>query len=210
MWELFTHAGVVAYPLGVCSIVALAIILERLWTLRQIRSIEDRAAMILQLALEKRDDSMLKDPAIAAAPVTQIVLSLLDLRGHGQEAVRHAAELALALQRLRLRRYLGTLATIGSTAPFVGLFGTVIGIMIAFKDMGAAGGGPDSSVLMRGISEALSATALGLLVAVPSVVAYNYLLGSVQALLLQINSHLARLAPLLAHSGTPDRERVSA
>jgi biopolymer transport protein ExbB len=202
MWELFQNAGMVAWPLGACSVLALAIIIERAITLWRLQAIEDRASMILQIAIEKGDDAMLRDPQIAAAPITQIAHSLSELRGASEETIMQAAGIAVSLQRLRLRRYLGTLATIGSTAPFIGLFGTVVGIMVAFHDMGAGGGaGPDSSTLMRGISEALSATALGLLVAVPSVVAYNYFVGRVQGLLLHIHGHTARLAPLLRASG---------
>jgi biopolymer transport protein ExbB len=197
MWELFQNAGMVAWPLGVCSVLALAIIIERAITLWRLQAIEDRASMIIQIATEKGDDAMLRDPQIAAAPITQIAHSLSELRGASEETIMQAATIAISLQRLRLRRYLGTLATIGSTAPFIGLFGTVVGIMMAFHDMGAGGAGPDSASLMRGISEALSATALGLLVAVPSVVAYNYFVGRVQALVLHIHGHVARVAPLL-------------
>jgi biopolymer transport protein ExbB len=204
MRELFVNAGMVAWPLGICSVVAIAIVLERLYTLWNLRALEDRAFMILQLALEKGDDAMLRDEQIAAAPVTQVITSLSEMRGASEESLQEAASIALSLQRLRLRRYLGTLATIGSTAPFIGLFGTVIGIMIAFQGMTEGSAGPESARLMKGISEALSATALGLLVAVPAVVAYNYFLGRVQGLLLHVHGHVARLAPLLR---TPVRDR---
>ena len=73
------------------------------------------------------------------------------------------------MQRLRLRKYLGTLATIGSTAPFIGLFGTVLGVMAAFQAMSKSG--LSGETMAAGISEALSATALGLLVAIPAVMA---------------------------------------
>ncbi|HEU4753812.1 MAG TPA: MotA/TolQ/ExbB proton channel family protein [Armatimonadota bacterium] len=207
MWQLFERAGMVAYPLGACSVLALAIILERFFTFWRLKAAEDRASMILLLALEKRDDSLIRDPKIAGAPSTQIMSALSELRGASEDSIHQAAGIALSMQRLRLRRYLGTLATIGSTAPFIGLFGTVVGIMRAFADMGAGSGGPDSAMLMRGISEALSATALGLLVAVPSVVAYNYFVGRVQAMLLQVQSHVARLAPMLRASSR-DLEKV--
>ena len=197
MLDLFLNAGPVAWPLGACSVLAVAIVLERFYTLWKLKGLEDRAFMILQLALEKQDEAMLRDPQIAAAPVTQIINSLSELRGASVESIQEAAAIALSLQRIRLRKYLGTLATISSTAPFVGLFGTVIGIMIAFRGMAAGGAGPESGVLMRGISESLSATALGLLVAVPAVIAYNYFLGRVQLLVLTVHGHVARLAPLL-------------
>ena len=150
MLELFKNAGWVAWPLGACSVLVVAILLERLYTLTRLRQIEDRAFMMLQLALEKGDDGMLRDPQIAPAPVTQVIHSLSELRGASDEAIQHAAEIALSMQRLRLRRYLGTLATIGSTSPFIGLFGTVLGVMIAFEGM--SGTGLRCELMARGIS----------------------------------------------------------
>ena len=106
-----------------------------------------------------------------------------------------AAEIALSLQRLRFRRYLGTLATVGSTSPFIGLFGTVIGVMRAFQAMSQSS--LSGEAMAAGISEALSATALGLLVAIPAVIAYNFFTGQVQGLMLQVHGHVAQLAPML-------------
>jgi biopolymer transport protein ExbB len=201
MLELFLRAGWVAWPLGFCSVLALGVILERLFTLARLKQLEERAFMILQIALERRDDEMLRDPQVAGAPVTHVMASLSELRGAHPDSIQRAAEVALALQRLRLRRYLGTLATIGSTAPYLGLFGTVLGVMAAFAGMSRSG--LSGETMAAGISEALSATALGLLVAIPSVVAYNYFTGRVQAMLLQIQGHVSRLAPLLE-----ERDRV--
>src|SRR5688500_7765446 len=135
MLELFLKAGWVAWPLGFCSVLALGIILERFYTLARLRQLEDQAFHMLQRDLERGDDRELRDPVVAAAPVTQVVGSLTELRGAGPEAIQQAAEIAISLQRLRLRRYLGTLATIGATAPFIGLFGTVLGVMVAFQGM---------------------------------------------------------------------------
>ncbi|MFN3653604.1 MAG: MotA/TolQ/ExbB proton channel family protein [Armatimonadota bacterium] len=195
MLELFTKAGWVAFPLGLCSILAVAVMLERAITLMRLRQLEERAFMILQLAMEKGDDAAARDAAIASAPISQVMDSLREFRGAELEAIQQGAEIAVAVQRLRLRRYLGTLATIGSISPFIGLFGTVLGVMTAFQGMSQSG--LSGETMAAGISEALSATALGLLVAVPAVIAYNYFLGRVQGLLLQIQGHVARLTPLL-------------
>jgi biopolymer transport protein ExbB len=198
MLELFRHAGIVSWPLGIFSVLGLAIILERLFTLSRLRVLEDRAFMMLQLALEKEDDGMLGDRQIQAAPVTQIINQLAPLRGSSEDSIQSAADIALSLQRLRLRKYLGTLATIGSTSPFIGLFGTVLGVMSAFQAMSQSG--LSGERMAAGISEALSATALGLVVAIPAVMAYNYFTGRVMGLLLQIQGHVARLSPLLRSS----------
>lgn len=78
----------------------------------------------------------------------------------------------------RLERYIGIVGTIGNVAPFIGLFGTVLGVIRAFKDIAVAGGG-GTTVVMHGIAEALVATAAGLFVAVPAVMGYNYLIHAV-------------------------------
>lgn len=193
--DLFRHAGISAWPLGLCSILAGGVILERLYTLSRLRTLEERAFMMLQLGFEKNDDAMIADQKIAPAPVATVMSHLVKLRGANEDAILQASDLALAMQRLRLRRYLGTLATIGATAPFIGLFGTVLGVMSAFQEMAQKGLGGEQ--MSAGISEALSATALGLLVAIPSVIMYNYLTGRVSGLMLTIQGHVARLTGML-------------
>ena len=131
---------------------------------------------------------------------------LTTLRGVSPESIQQAADIAFGVQRLRLRRYLSTLATIGNIAPYIGLFGTVLGVQAAFATLSSSGAGADK--MSGGISEALSATALGLLVAIPSVVAYNFLLGELQKHLLQIQGHVAHLMPLLHAPIARERERV--
>ena len=208
MLKLFMHAGWVAWPLGLCSILSIAVILERLYTLNRLKTLEERAFMILQLALEKGDVSALRDPQIAGAPVAQVIYSLTEMKGASEESIQTAAEIAISMQRLRLRRYLGTLATVGSTAPFIGLFGTVLGVMRAFQAMSTST--LSGEAMAAGISEALSATAVGLLVAIPAVMAYNYFTGMVQGSLLQVHSHVARLAPLLHNLWRETREAARA
>ena len=207
MLELFQEAGWVAWPLAICSILALGVMLERAYTLAKLKKIEDRAFMVLQLAMEKGDTAPLRDPELSAAPVSQILDTLSQMSGANTDSLYYGADIALSLQRVRLRRYLGTLATIASTAPFIGLFGTVLGIMVAFDAMSKAG--LSGEAMSQGISESLSATALGLLVAVPSLIAYNYYVGRVQTFALSIQSHVARLAPLLSNAPSESsRERV--
>ena len=197
LYQLFEKSDVVKYPLALFSILALGIVLERLFTLMRLKQVEDRAFLALQTALETRADGAFTDPVIAAAPVTQVMNTLMTLRGASFEALQQAADIAVSMQRLRLRRYLSTLATIGSTAPFIGLFGTVLGVLQAFEEMGKAGSNVEGSAVAGHIGSALSATAVGLLVAIPSVMAYNFLLGKIQAELLHVQGHVARLMPLL-------------
>jgi biopolymer transport protein ExbB/TolQ len=100
--------------------------------------------------------------------------------------VLHAVERSLERSTVRtsadLRRGVGGLATIATTAPFIGLFGTVIGIMHAFEDIAGASGAGGFATVSQGIAEALAATALGLVVAIPAAWMYNYLSGRIDRL----------------------------
>jgi biopolymer transport protein ExbB len=170
---LVENGGVVMYPLLLCSIVSVAVIIERLWTIvraaraaarlhQQVSEATDEGNATDALAIARRDPSPL-------GAVYKAVLSNLDgdAELRGRIAVRRHAETA----RL-LKRYIWLLGTVGSLAPFIGLFGTVIGIIRAFESMAATGSG-GFAVVAAGISEALIATAGGLLVGVLSIFAYN-------------------------------------
>jgi len=109
--------------------------------------------------------------------LSEVLLSGLSRSGRSKEEVNEAMELAGRRELLKLEKSLGILGTIGSTAPFIGLFGTVLGIIRAFSDLAIAQGASPAAVA-DGIAEALIATAAGLFVAVPAVVAYNYFVRS--------------------------------
>jgi len=203
MLDLFRHAGWVAWPLGFYAVLSLGVMLERLFVLTWLSQQEDHAFAVIEATVgrsakhgEKLDEAVLRDPQVAAAPVSQVLVTLYPLSGSDSETIMQVADMAVGMQRLRLRRYLNTLATIGSTAPFIGLFGTVLGVMSAFQAMSRSG--LSGETMAAGISEALSATALGLLVAIPSVIMYNFLVGRVQAMMLPIHGHVARLTPLIS------------
>jgi biopolymer transport protein ExbB len=150
-------AGWVLWLLVALSVISMAIMLERLWFFRTHRtSRRDLAADIRQLLLEGGGSA--GDDALAPAEIAA------------------AMDGAKARERLRLERNLSFLATLGSNAPFLGLFGTVLGIIKAFHDLaaGQVGAAAGASSVMAGISEALVATAIGILVAIPAVVAFNY------------------------------------
>jgi biopolymer transport protein TolQ len=111
-------------------------------------------------------------------------------------ATRRVLRLSLSEQEERLSRSLSFLATCGNTAPFIGLFGTVWGIMTSFHDISLKGSASLATVA-PGIAEALIATAAGLAAAIPAVMAYNYFLGQVRRLQTELNDFAADLAPLL-------------
>lgn len=126
------------------------------------------------------------------ASVLRAGLSHLDLP---PEALEQVLESRRIQERLDLEKDLLVLGTLGNNAPFIGLFGTVLGIIKAFNDLAVAGTS-GSGVVMRGVSEALVATAVGLLIAIPAVAAYNYFQGKIKRSLANAD-RLSRL--LLAH-----------
>jgi biopolymer transport protein ExbB/biopolymer transport protein TolQ len=97
---------------------------------------------------------------------------------------------------IQLKRGLGFLATIGSIAPFIGLFGTVVGIINAFRSIAATGSG-GMSVVSGGIAEALISTALGIFVAIPAVVAFNHFTGKIETFHVQMNRASSQLVNCL-------------
>ncbi len=115
-----------------------------------------------------------------------------DISGDEIEASKRALQRAIAIKTAEFKRGLSGLATIGSTAPFVGLFGTVFGIINAFRMMGNAGQAGIGAVA-GGISEALFTTALGLLVAVPAVWLFNYFTGKVDGFIVEMDNSASEL-----------------
>jgi biopolymer transport protein ExbB len=170
-------ASPILYLMVALSVISAAIIAERAWFFFSARiNLEDFAKRLAE-RLSKNDvaaaRSMVEGSRSAEAAIVAAGLGQLE---HGAAAVEEAMSGATALQRMRLERRLAYLGTLGNNAPFVGLLGTVIGIVQAFNALegtGVAGAGAGGEV-MGAIAEALVATAIGLAVAIPAVAAFNY------------------------------------
>ena len=178
------------YPLLFISVVCLAIIFERVWALM---GIQGKAAKLADTVV----------PSLRQGKFNE-ALAATQARGNAAERVFHTLiTAAQTLDRdhlveldeerrfqetLELNRYVWVLATSGASAPFIGLFGTVVGILVAFQSMAIMGTG-GFSVVAAGISEALISTALGLAVAIVAVIFFNYFSVKIQNInaLLQIN-----------------------
>ena len=107
------------------------------------------------------------------APFSNVVYSGLKLYGHPEKEISNVMEREITIETTKLERYTGIVGTIGNTAVYIGLFGTVLGIIRAFHDIAVAGAG-GMSIVIGGVAEALVCTATGLFVAVPAVIAFNY------------------------------------
>jgi biopolymer transport protein ExbB/TolQ len=192
------------------SIVSLAVVIERTWLLVRIR--DDLGALMRRVREALRSSDVEAAGAMLAgspAPAAAVALAGLEEISRGREAVEQAMTGARALERRRLERRLAFLGTLGNNAPFIGLFGTVIGIMEAFEKLGqadhhAAGmAGAPAADVMGGIAEALVATAAGLAVAIPAVAAYNYLQRRIKSALSDAE---VLGAVILGHAGKTTRE----
>lgn len=174
-----TGAEWVMWVMIVLSVGSVAIILERAWFFNSLRDDLARLSRDLQAALEKSIDAAKKRMSQSPSAEAAVVSAGLAVAHMGPDAAEEAMAGAVALQRMKLERRLAFLATLGNNAPFIGLFGTVIGVVMAFDALGqaqkeavtAAELAPQA--VMSSIGEALVATAVGIGVAIPAVAANN-------------------------------------
>ena len=211
--DLWHHMGLFARlivaVLGVMSVASLVVMAERLIVFNRSRSESRTFAEKMANTLAKNDLM-----TVAGTKIGDKVGHLGRVIGAGLNALRLSTDkdkdlqvesVARALERQAqrevqsLKRGLGLLATVGSTAPFVGLLGTVMGIVNAFQSMALTGSGGLGTV-SAGIAEALITTAFGLLVAIPAVMAYNYLQGWVDARAVDISESSNEFLDLVAKS----------
>ena len=191
----------------VLSVISVGVMIERAIHHRRYRLRVDRLDRTLLDPIERQDTGEIQKIVDSEnAPALRAAAAGLGRTDTDRDAAQRLVHSALERERLDLERRLNFLGTLGNNAPFIGLFGTVLGIIRAFQDLALAQGRPDPSVVMGGISEALVATAIGLFVALPAVLFYNYFQRSVDRTL-SITEALAQgiLAALPAGSGAASR-----
>lgn len=173
-------ANIVLYLLLTLSVISIGVIIERWWFFSRRKADIGALADGLRASLKAKDLPAARKLLKASRSVeAEIVTEALDWYPQGPEAVEQIVAKAVRLRRKTFESGLVFLGTLGNNAPFIGLFGTVLGIVTAFKELGAstgtmAGGAAGGmNGVMSAIAEALVATAIGILVAIPAVVAYN-------------------------------------
>ena len=212
--HLMTNLGAawVMWLLIGLSVLSVAIMLERGWFYWSLR--DDIARLARELRDRLRDDDMEgARKLLEASPSAEaaVVVAGLMEADRGAKSAEEAMQGAAALQKMKLERRLAFLGTLGNNAPFIGLFGTVIGVVMAFEELGkqpaAAAAAADGAFsaptqVMAAIAEALVATAIGLVVAIPAVAMYNYfqrlsrsILANTDALSHVLMSHLVAERP---------------
>ncbi len=197
MWEIFLAGGPFMWPILLCSVVSVSIVLERLWTLQARRVMPPDLTRKLWKLIEA---GQVTDKTIAALESNSALGKILAVG----MANRHRPR-SIMMERLEdagrhvaheLNRFLNMLGTIAGVSPLLGLLGTVTGIIKSFNVI-STGGLADPRALSGGISEALITTAAGLCVAIPAYVAYRYLRGRVDGIIVQIEKDVLRFTEAL-------------
>lgn len=193
MFELIKAGGLLMWPLLICSILSLAIILERLWFLRTRRVIPTQLVARVRAWDEAGAlDASILDKLRAGSPLGRILAAGLANRQQDREAMKESIEEVGRHEVHDLERFLNALGTIAVITPLLGLLGTVIGMIKVFEVITALGIG-DPGVLAAGISEALITTATGLTIAIPSLMFYRYFRGRVEALVVTMEREALNL-----------------
>lgn len=188
-------------PIGLCSVAALGICLERLWALRVRRAAPAGLLADVQRELEGGSaDSKRVAELCADCHLGRVFVAGLATARHGREAMKEAMEGAAATAVHDMERYLTALGTIAAISPLLGLLGTVLGMIEVFRVLVEDGIG-NPSVFASGISEALVTTAAGLAVAIPALILHRYLLRKVDDLLVIMERQSARLVELVQTNG---------
>jgi biopolymer transport protein ExbB len=201
LFSIIQAAGWPIWPLLLCSIAALALVLERMVSLRTPRVVPprllDEVISFTRASLPAADVvNKLADNSVLGQVLAAGVRAVIADPRITEEALRGAFESAGRAAVHRLERYLNTLGTIASAAPLLGLLGTVIGMIEIFGSQ-APTGGNNPAMLAHGISVALYNTAFGLMVAIPSLMFYRYFRGKVDAFTIDMEQAANRMVPHL-------------
>jgi biopolymer transport protein ExbB len=195
--ELLMAGGWLMVLIVLCSIVVLAICIERLITLnpKKIAPPHLLATVWKQLKAGEMDAARLKTLK-QSSPLGRILAAGLSNAYHGREVMKESIEEAAQHVVHDLERYLNTLGTIAAIAPLLGLLGTVVGMIRVFAEIMSQGTG-NASVLAGGISEALITTAAGLTVAIPALAMHRYFVGKIDAIVVELEQETIKLVDAL-------------
>ena len=196
MWEIIQAAGWPIWPLILTSIIGVAIILERFWSLRKSQIIPDGLiveikTMIKQNNLDNNKVNILKN----SSPLGDLLAVAIAKRKDSVEVIKSALEKRAGIIVHNLERYLGVLVTIATVAPLLGLFGTIIGMVELFSSFTSSG--HDVAVFARGISIALYNTAGGIVVAVPAMIAYRFFRSKIDNYLNEMEHYAIQIVEIL-------------
>ena len=197
MWELVKAGGWMMLPIILCSIAALGISAERLWTLRPSRiTPPNLLGQVWRWIQDKQLDAQKLKELRASSPLGEVLAAGLANSKHGREVMKECIEEAAARVIHDMERYLNALGSIAAIAPLLGLLGTVLGMIEIFS--GFMGSGmANAPVLAGGISKALITTAAGLFVGIPALFFHRYLQRRVDELVVGMEQEAIRLVEVV-------------
>jgi len=206
VFELVREGGWVMLPIILCSVAAMAIIVERVWSLRRQRICPRRLVeQIWQWAKSGHLDVARVSALRAGSPLGQVLAAGLMNLQHSREVMKESIEEAGRHVVLELEKYLNTLGTIAAVTPLLGLYGTVLGMIKIFSAISSSGVG-NPAVLAGGISEALFTTVAGLTVAIPSLMAHRYFQRRVDELVSTMEQEALKMVEIL--HGERERDAI--
>ncbi|MBU2875346.1 MotA/TolQ/ExbB proton channel family protein [Marinobacter salexigens] len=197
MFELLKAGGILMVPIIACSILALAIILERFWTLRASRVAPPQTINELWRWIKKKELNSRKLKALqSSSPMGRILAGGLMNAKHGREIMKESIEHEASQVIHELERFLNPLGTVATITPLLGLLGTVIGMIKVFAEIQLAGVG-NAGNLAGGISEALITTAAGLSIAIPALICHRYFIRRVDELVVSMEQEAIKLVEVV-------------
>ena len=197
MWQIVTAGGWLMLPIIACSVIALAIIAERFYTLRDNKVLPaNLVADVWRLASTKQLTEEKVREYQQGSPLGRVVAAGLLNRTKDRDAMKEAIEEVGGQVAHELERYLNALGTIAAITPLLGLLGTVVGMIKVFTNITTVGVG-NPAQLAGGISQALITTASGLMIAIPALIFYRYFRGKVDGLVVDMEKESLKLVDVL-------------
>ncbi len=210
MFILIEKGGIIMLVIVLMSILAAVIIIERLLFFRKIRVDEEKLINRLKSALGKQHyDEAMDICENNPSPLANLIKVGIEHRNYQPSEMKEAINSSANLEIPHLERFLTSLGTIAHISPLLGLLGTVTGNIKAFGVLGSFGAVGDPSLLATGISEALLTTAAGIIVSIPAITFYNYLVSKVNHIILRMENRVNELI-LVIGTGNKDGGALSA
>lgn len=197
MFEFLRAGGWLMIPIGLCSVAALAICVERFWTLNTTRvAPPNLLAQVWGWIKNNQLDAAKMKQLRQSSPLGNILATGLSNSRHGRDVMKESIEEAAGHVVHDLERYIDTLGTIAMITPLLGLLGTVIGMIKVFSQIMVQGAG-NANALAGGISEALITTAAGLCVAIPAMIMYRYFNRRIDGIVVNMEQETIKLVDAL-------------
>ena len=197
IYDFYMKGGVFMHPILLCSVLSLAIFMERLWSLRRKRVMpESLLPKVERLVREGRLPDAISAVKGDDSSLSRILVIGLKNAGKKREQIKEVLEEVGGREAIRLEKYLEALATIASVSTLLGLLGTISGMIKIFSAISHEVA-VNPTTLAGGISEALNTTAFGLVVAIPTTVFYKYLIGKAEDMIVEMEEYSSHIVELL-------------